>query len=140
MIKIQLTQGKIALIDDEDYDKVSIYKFYAFKNNKGNWYAKTSCIDISRKSLAAIILNISNDKVIIKFKNKNSLDCRKENLVVIPTKLGIRKIFSRQLVKQLLVKLILDKEIHTIIPRAENLADEYIASLTPSNEPLKKEQ
>jgi hypothetical protein len=38
--------------------------------------------------------------------------------------------FSEEQVKSLLVKLILDKEIHTIIPRAEKLAAEYIQSLT----------
>jgi len=38
--EIPLTQGKTALIDDEDYPLVSQYKWYA-KNNGNTWYAAT---------------------------------------------------------------------------------------------------
>lgn len=42
MVKeIQLTQGKVALVDDEDYDLVSSYKWHAGKNRSGIWYAYT---------------------------------------------------------------------------------------------------
>ncbi len=40
MIKIPLTQGKVALIDDEDYTIVNLFKWYA-KKAGNNWYAMT---------------------------------------------------------------------------------------------------
>ena len=45
MVKeIPLTQGKVALIDDEDYGRVSKYKWYAIRNlkNPNYWYAARS--------------------------------------------------------------------------------------------------
>jgi hypothetical protein len=42
MKEILLTQDKIALIDDEDYDLVSHYKWYAQKGNNGIFYAVTT--------------------------------------------------------------------------------------------------
>lgn len=42
MKTIQLTQGKTAIIDDEDYERVSRFRWYAFRNQHGNWYARRS--------------------------------------------------------------------------------------------------
>lgn len=38
MKEIQLTQGKVALVDDEDFEELSRYKWYAMKVKK-LWYA-----------------------------------------------------------------------------------------------------
>lgn len=42
MKEIPLTQGKVALVDDEDYDRVSQFKWYAYRDRKRGdlWYAR----------------------------------------------------------------------------------------------------
>jgi len=40
MKTIELTQGYVATVDDEDYDLVASYKWCASKNGKNNIYAK----------------------------------------------------------------------------------------------------
>jgi hypothetical protein len=38
MKEIKLTQGQVALVDDEDFDELSRYKWYAIKSVSGNTY------------------------------------------------------------------------------------------------------
>jgi hypothetical protein len=44
MKKIKLTQGKYALVDEEDYERLNQFKWQAQKSTKGNLYYATRCI------------------------------------------------------------------------------------------------
>lgn len=39
MREIKLTQGKIAIVDDEDFERLNQFKWFAYKNQSGTWYA-----------------------------------------------------------------------------------------------------
>src|ERR1017187_6539686 len=77
MIRIPLTQGKFALIDDRDYWLVRQFTWCAQKTGR-NWYARasvshTQCISMHR--LLAGFPPFSLDH-----KNGNGLDNRRRNL------------------------------------------------------------
>lgn len=82
MIEIPLTQGQVALIDDEDYELVSKYKWYAERD--GNTYYAVS--HTSRKTpprkhirMHRLITGAQKDQLVDHI-NFNGLDNRKENL------------------------------------------------------------
>lgn len=80
MKEIPLTQGYVALVDDQDYERVSQYNWYAAKI-KGNIYAVSSqgggegAVRLHR-----FILGLSGSIPWIDHKNHNGLDCQRENL------------------------------------------------------------
>lgn len=82
MKKIPLTQGKFALVDNEDYSTLSKFKWYAHKN--GNTYyalGTTPGRHNLRKKLHMhrVILN-SNKGQIVDHINGNGLDNRRVNI------------------------------------------------------------
>ena len=82
MREIPLTQGQVALVDDEDFDKLSAYKwcaafdttnkvFYAMKREKGTRRLQR---------MHRFILGVTDPKVFVDHINHNTLDNRKLNL------------------------------------------------------------
>lgn len=77
MKEIPLTQGKVALIDDEDFELVSQYKWHAHKN-KNVFYARSS-MDGENILLHRFILN-TPDGIEIDHKDRDGLNCTRENM------------------------------------------------------------
>lgn len=88
MREILLTQGKIALVDDEDFDRVNQYKWYAQKHPaNGRWYARRNeSIAGTRTSLQMhrVIMGLEyGDPRQVDHKDReNTLDNRRQNLRV----------------------------------------------------------
>jgi len=85
MKKLILTQGKVALIDDEDEKKVAIYSWYAskVKTSKGEkYYAMRPNYFMGERIEALLhryILNLK-PKDTCRFIDGDSLNCQKKNL------------------------------------------------------------
>lgn len=78
---IPLTQGKVALVDDEDFELVSKFNWSATKARK-TWYAKRY---VNRDGLETtislhVMLLPPKEGFITDHKNGNGLDCQKHNL------------------------------------------------------------
>lgn len=79
--EIPLTQGFVALVDDEDYERVMQFKWYAHRDN-GNVYARS---DIRRNGkkvslrLHRFILDAPPD-VLVDHADGNGLDCTRRNI------------------------------------------------------------
>ena len=83
MTEIQLTQGKVALIDDEDYERVSQHKWYAHKKKRSKqWYVRTK-IKQKTVTLHRFILDLPKYKPLVDHIDNNGLNNQKSNLRVV---------------------------------------------------------
>ena len=82
MKEIKLTQGKTAIVDDEDYEILSKSKWYAGYDGN-NFYAKRSGFSVDGKRtiirMHRVIMS-SSYGIEVDHRNGNTLDNRKENL------------------------------------------------------------
>jgi len=81
--KISLTRGMFALVDDEDYEWLSQWKWYALRTRK-------NCFYVARQKngktvlMHREILNLKKDqKIQGHHKNHNTLDNRRKNLEIV---------------------------------------------------------
>ena len=84
MKEIVLTQGKVALVDDEDYEYLNQFKWCAHLSKKtGLWYAERGVRIIKGKQFTLgmhrVIMGIM-DKTDIDHKDRNGLNNQKINL------------------------------------------------------------
>lgn len=79
MKQIELTQGKFALVDDEDFEYLNQFSWYTEKRNK-TFYART--VNDKRKKIYMhrFILGITNPKQLIDHVDLNGLNCQRNNL------------------------------------------------------------
>ena len=81
MKQIELTQGKVALVDDEDYERLNNFKWYAHKKRNRYYALRGICIN-SKSDIIRMHREILNaiGKIQVDHINGNGLDNRKENL------------------------------------------------------------
>jgi AP2 domain. len=77
--EIKLTQGMVAIVDDEWFDYLNQFKWQATKMKNGKWYA--SRVVKMHREIAGVIA-IQPTKVDVDHRNQNGLDNRVENLRV----------------------------------------------------------
>lgn len=82
MKEIPITKGKVAIVDDEDFEKLNQSKWFAHYNGQ-NWYAKRSGWSNTKTKYSVYmhreIMNAPSDMQ-VDHKNGDPLDNRKENL------------------------------------------------------------
>ena len=80
MKKIPLTQGQFALVDDDDYDELSAFKWCAIKMRGGAYYAARSVIPKRLVLMHRQILGLTDPKIQGDHRNHDTLDNRRENI------------------------------------------------------------
>ena len=82
MKMIPLTQGKVALVDDGDYESLSKYKWYTHRNAKGKFYAARNInVNGKRKTLRMHVSILGKvDGMMIDHINGSTVDNRRCNL------------------------------------------------------------
>jgi hypothetical protein len=80
--RIKLTQGKFAIVDDEDYDELMKYKWYLSKGKKDTYYAETKLSNGFHVSMHRIIMKnfYTKEKNYTDHINHDGLDNRRCNL------------------------------------------------------------
>lgn len=85
MKTIQLTQGKVALVDDEDFEQLNEYKWCAVKS-ENTWYAIRNKLVSETRDNGTIRMHrevlglLRRDKIEVDHRNHNGLDNQKQNL------------------------------------------------------------
>ncbi len=85
MKEIPLTQNKIAVVDDEDYESLILMKWHAWFNKNGDSFYAHHSVYRKGKSPTVIrmhrhLMNVTNPKIHVDHINGNTLDNRKSNL------------------------------------------------------------
>ncbi len=81
MRKLKITKGLFVLVDDPDYDSLVAHEWQARPNGSGKVYASRSTTTHGTITIQREITGC-NAWQAVRFANGNTLDCRRENLVV----------------------------------------------------------
>ena len=91
MKKIPLSRGKFAIVDDEDYFAVNKMNWFKSGRESGGHIVITEIFSKGKRvktlNLHRFVLGLRNGvkvgRRLVRFKNKNKFDCRKENLFLL---------------------------------------------------------
>jgi hypothetical protein len=94
MKEIKLSRDKIAIVDEDDFEELSKFKWYINENvDHTKQYAMRSKLAKESGKLSGTkvymhrsVLKIHDKNITVKHKNGNTLDNRKENLYTIQKK------------------------------------------------------
>lgn len=84
MKELPLSNGQVALVDENDYYMLLKYKWVATSFYSGRYFARNQKHGLLHKF---IMKDDPNEVFNITFKNGNTLDCRRENLVKTDVKI-----------------------------------------------------
>ncbi len=77
---IPLTQDKFAIVDADDYDRLNQYKWYASRNENGDYYAKRMERGTRRQIIMHRVITEAPPGLLVDHRNHNGLDNRRSNL------------------------------------------------------------
>ena len=83
MKKIKLSQGKFALVDEEMFEELNQFKWYAFKGNSTFYAVRNITLENRKQKLIQMhrqILELTDIKIYCDHINHNGLDNQKSNL------------------------------------------------------------
>lgn len=78
MREIKLTQGKVALVDDSDFDFLNQWKWYAMKTGRKFYAARR--INRFTVLMHRLLLNLTNTKILTDHIDRNGLNNQRDNL------------------------------------------------------------
>ena len=101
MKTIELTQGKVALVDDEDYEKVNKFRWRLKSDSCNNYayavnYKEIPGADSKFVSLHRFIMNFPKE-MIVDHKDHDGLNCQKLNMRVCSVDSNMRNTTSPDL-------------------------------------------
>ena len=79
MKEIQLNRGMVALVDDEDFERVNQFKWYA-KKSKRTYYAVHTIHKHGKIKMHRFILNVNNADIQVDHVDRNGVNNQKENM------------------------------------------------------------
>lgn len=85
---IELTKGKAVQVDDEDFDFLNYYNWHTHPH-RNTFYARRSEVVNGRKTIISmhrLIMNVTDRNVLIDHKDRNGLNCQKNNLRICTNK------------------------------------------------------
>ena len=82
MKKIPLTQGKFALVDDEDYEYLMQWNWFAVKNKQSTFYAVRRDVEKDKRIVVFMhrVIMAALGKTMVDHKNRDGLNNQKNNL------------------------------------------------------------
>ena len=84
--EIKLQNGLKAIVDDEDFERVNQYNWMTIQFDETTFRVCRKKNNNMQERLCNFILNMDKNDAAIVYKNKNPLDNRKNNLLVVDAK------------------------------------------------------